>query len=369
MMPQNIPEKTIKKMIRRYISGRATEAEKTFLDAYYDYLDTDRPDVEDELGKTMKDHVMAHAAGQHSSVVRLRALIYYAAACLLIMISFGIFFMTKKNPTEQGAIMMKNDVAPSGNKAILTLSNGQQIILGQQQGYIANQGHTRIVLNAVGNVNYVKGTSDETEALYNKLTVPVGNKRDIVLADGTEVSLDAGSTLTFPIAFNGRERSVTLTGQGFFKVKHNEAQPFLVKVKQYTIRDIGTEFNINAYDDESQVKTTLFDGIVKMDQVTLKPGQQATANGADIKLQDADLEMAGAWRHNDFIFRGQDLRSTMRQIARWYNVHIIYLNAPEQLHIRAAISRGRNLSVILQLIEKTGKVKFKVEGRTITVSQ
>lgn len=357
-------------MIRHYNAGKATQAEISFIDAYYDRMSSADIAVDEQISEVMKTHIMAYANRHRSSVSNLQPLFYYAAASILALIGLGICFISYHEPANNKILVMKNDVPPGGNQAILTLSNGQKIILGKQHGYLTNQGNTRIELTKAGNVKYASGAGGETGALYNTLTVPTGNKRDIILADGTEVSLDAGSTLVFPVAFNGHERSVTLTGQAYFKVKHIETQPFLIKVKTFIIKDIGTQFNVDAYNDEPQIKTTLFNGAVKMNEVLLKPGQQAVATGNnDIKVQNADLEVTGAWRNNDFIFRGQDLRETMRQIARWYNVKIVYANAPEQLHIRAAIARTRNLSAVLQLIEETGKVKFITEGRTVTVSR
>lgn len=354
-------------MISRYNAGKATEAEQAFVDAYYDHLGKTNQDLDDDLGLQMKNRVMAHVNGGHTSVHRIFPIYrLVAAACLLAVVGFGVYFMLKPSPVKSYAVVMKNDIKPGGNQAVLTLSNGQKIVLGNQQGQIASQGQTKIDLSANGQINY-SNTGNTTESLYNTLTVPIGNHRDITLADGTQVSLDAGSSLTFPVTFNGAERRVTLTGQGFFKVKHNAAQPFMVKVNELTVRDIGTEFNINAYNDERDVKTTLFEGSVKVNEQLLNPGQQAVAVNNNISVKQADLETVGAWRNNDFVFRNQTLRATMRQIARWYNVNVVYDHAPEDLRIHAAISRNRNISAVLQLIQSTGEVKFEIDGNTVFV--
>jgi transmembrane sensor len=368
-MPQNITEKDLKKMIRRYNAGQATNAEKAFVDAFYDHKNNGLAVEDKAVGQEIKAQIIDYVAGSRGRVVKLQPVYrYVAAACLLILISAGMYFVFHANTVKSSLVVLKNDIGPGGNQAILTLSNGKKVVLGSQQGQIASQGNTTIALTASGQVNYT-ATNSQSETEYNTLTVPIGNHRDITLADGTEVSLDAGSSLTFPVAFNGTERSVKLTGQGYFKVKHNAAQPFLVQVNNLSVRDIGTEFNISAYDDESAVKTTLFEGSVKVNETLLNPGEQADAINNNIKIQQADLEAVGAWRNNDFVFRNQNLRATMRQIARWYNVNIVYEHAPEDLRIRAAISRNRNISAVLQLIQETGKVKFKVEGRIVTVSE
>lgn len=369
-MLRNIIEENIKKMIRRYDAGRATAAEKAFLDAYYDYLNKGTSAAGDGIGEKMKAHIMEHAARSSKHIVRMKPVYRYAvAACLFLMISFSLYLILYTPKTALVAVEMKNDVPPGGNQAILTLSNGQKIMLGNKRGNIARQGTASISLDVRGQVNYSAASTDANKTLYNTLTVPVGNRRNVILSDGTEVSLDAGSELTFPVTFNAGRRNVSLTGQAYFKVKHNAARPFFVKVKNLTIQDIGTEFNINAYGDERAVKTTLFEGSVKLKETILRPGQEAIAEGENIQVQNADLGSVGAWRHNDFVFRNQDLHSTMQQIARWYDVDVVYDGAPEGFRIRAAISRSRNLSAVLQLIQNTGEIKFKIEGRTVTVSR
>jgi ferric-dicitrate binding protein FerR (iron transport regulator) len=368
-MPQNITEKDLKKMIRRYNAGQATDAEKAFVDAFYDHSDSNPVAADEAIGQEMKARIMGHVAGSQRRIIKLRPIYrYVAAACLFMLIGAGLYFISHTHDVKRSLVVLKNDIRPGGNHAILTLSNGQKVVLGSQAGKIASQGNTTIALTASGQISYT-GANGQTGIQYNTLTVPIGNHRDITLADGTEVSLDAGSSLIFPVAFNGTERSVKLTGQGYFKVKHNAAQPFLVQVNNLSVRDIGTEFNISAYDDESAVKTTLFEGSVKVNETLLSPGEQASATPNDIQVRQADLDAVGAWRNNDFVFRNQSLRATMRQIARWYNVTIVYEHAPEDLRIRAAISRNRNISAVLQLIQETGKVKFKVEGRTVTISE
>jgi ferric-dicitrate binding protein FerR (iron transport regulator) len=296
---------------------------------------------------------------------------YAAAACLLVGMGVGGYFLPRKPDVAPVAVVMKHDVAPGGTEAILTLGNGEKIVLGKQRGQIAAEGETKILLNAKGNVNYqASAGAGDAAVTYNTLTVPIGNHRDMTLADGTEVSLDAGSSITFPVIFSAKERVVSITGQAYFKVKHDADHPFSVKVKGLLIRDIGTEFNINAYDDEGPVKTTLVEGSVKVNETLLAPGQQAVADDTNhIRVKTADIDVVTAWRSNNFLFRNQNLETTMRQIARWYNVKISYEQAPKDLRILADISRDHNLSVVLHAIERTGKVKFKIEGRTVTVSQ
>jgi ferric-dicitrate binding protein FerR (iron transport regulator) len=286
---------------------------------------------------------------------------------LLALGAGSYWYVHQKQAGQQIAQNNKIDRTPGGNKAILTLSNGKQIVLNGKQGHIASQAGKQVSVNATGAITYT-GQANSTEIIYNTLTVPIGNTREITLSDGTQVSLDAGSSITYPVIF-GKDRKVAMTGQAYFNVKHDPAHPFYTTVKGLTIADIGTEFNINAYDDEPSVKTTLVTGSVKVNETELKPGEQANAKGNNITVKAADLQSVTAWKNNEFYFRSQSLKSSMRQIARWYNVSVNYNNVDEKLRIFVDVSRAINLSVVLKAIENTGKVKCSFDGHTITLSQ
>jgi transmembrane sensor len=258
-------------------------------------------------------------------------------------------------PEEQQ--MLPNWYAESQNDPVLNGKTGQ----------IASQAGKQILINAHGQIAYV-GTGNSNEPVYNTLTVPIGNSRDLTLPDGSEVSLDAGSSITYPVVFKS-ERRVSMTGQAYFKVKHDTRHPFYTIVKGITIKDIGTEFNINAYDDEPVVKTTLIQGSVKVNETLLKPGQQAQIKDNSIEVKQADMDAVTAWKDNDFYFDNQSLKSSMRQIARWYNVKVVYNNVDEKLQLFVDVTRATNLSVVLKAIENTGKVKCNLEDNTITLSQ
>jgi transmembrane sensor len=364
-------ESQVQHLLEKYNSGQCSAEEKARLETWYLQHNQELPHgLSKEKISKATDRIWARLDDRAPKRNLLPFIRYAAAASVIFVLGFGGYLLLRKQIVPQSAAVVKQDVEPGGTRAILTLAGGQKIALNNQQGQIASQGQTTILLNAKGNINY-QTTANEiaTAEIYNTLTVPIGNHRDMTLSDGTEVSLDAGSSITYPVAFNQAERKVTITGQAYFKVKHDAAHPFLVKVKDLTIRDIGTEFNVNAYEEEGGVKTTLIEGSVKVNNKTLKPGEQAVAKGGQITVQPADVDVITAWRNNDFLFRKQDLRTTMRQIARWYNVEIVYDQAPEHARVWADISRERKLSVILQAIEQTSNIKFKIEGKTVTVSK
>jgi ferric-dicitrate binding protein FerR (iron transport regulator) len=193
-----------------------------------------------------------------------------------------------------------------------------------------------------------------------------------VLADGTKVWLNAASSLRFPAAFAGKERIVELNGEGYFEVAKNASMPFHVRVHDMDVQVLGTHFNINAYTDETAMRTTLLEGSVQVSQgeqtQLLTPGQQAAASqNGQIQLADGvDVEEVMAWKNGMFQFQGADLETILRQAARWYDIDVEYKQRISD-RFSGQISKNVNLSQLLKILELTGKVHFEIEGRKIIV--
>ncbi len=183
------------------------------------------------------------------------------------------------------------------------------------------------------------------------------------MPDGSKVWLNAQSSITFPTAFNGKERIVKITGEALFEVSHNAKQPFKVQTQKQTIEDIGTIFNVNAYADEPTTKTTLIAGKVKVNDMLLTPGQQT--DGSHIKT--VNTKRYTAWKSGDFYFEDDSIQTVMRQLSRWYNIEITYEGNITKDGFNAQISRSKNISAILHILENTKGVHFKIEGRRVTV--
>ena len=195
----------------------------------------------------------------------------------------------------------------------------------------------------------------------------------MVLADGSKVWLNAASSLRFPAAFTGKERKVELMGEGYFEVAKNASMPFKVEVNGMEVEVLGTHFNINSYNDEPAIRTTLLEGSVKINKNNttslLKPGQQAEVNSAgEVRIiNDAGIDEAVAWKNGKFQFDRADIYAVMRQIARWYDVDIEYKGAAIRSHFGGTISRNVNLSQVLNMLHLTGEVKCEVNGKKIMV--
>lgn len=307
------------------------------------------------------------------------------AASILLLLSIGLYFYTNRTIdtslalSESKAIKEKSIIKPGGDKAVLTLSDGSKIILEDaKKGLLANQAGVSIQKTADGELLYsfAKNVSSESEilpekVLYNKIETPFGGKYQINLPDGSKVWLNSASTLRFPAMFTGNTREVELNGEAYFDVAKNPSMPFKVITKDQIVEVLGTQFNINSYSDEESFKTTLIEGSVKIiykDRVVLlSPGQQFKPNVKSSQVIEADTEEVTAWKNGYFLFKDEDIQSIMRKVSRWYNVEVNYSGDVPDVGFGGNISRSKDINEVLNVLQLTNAVHFKVEGRRITV--
>jgi len=286
-----------------------------------------------------------------------------AAASIILALSAGSYLLLHKMAPTQQVAQQKNDIAPGHNQATLTLANGQKIILTKGlSGQLAIQNKT--VITATQNtITYQAGQSGD-QLIYNTLSTAKGEQSPypLVLADGTKVWLNAESSITFPTAFNGATRIVKITGEAYFEVEHNDRQPFKVEYNNQTATDIGTHFDINAYADETNT-TTLLEGSVKVNNLVLKPGEQTDGK----KITTVNTAQVIAWKNGQFRFNGDHIQTIMRALARWYDIDVSYRGPITQEVFYAKLSRQRNISAVLRVLERTKGIHFKIEGRRVTV--
>jgi len=300
---------------------------------------------------------------------------YWSAAALFLIFSIALYYSNEHlNIFGRYASEYKNDVAPGKDQAYLTLANGKKILLTDSlEGTVAAESGLLISKTAKGQLRYqiARGASGDG---YNTISTPRGGHYEVLLADGTLVYLNAASSLRFPVNFaQAAERRVTLDGEGYFEVAHRDAQPFYVQSGKQLLRVLGTHFNLNAYADEAAVKTTLLQGSVSINypdgkQAVLKPGQQSHIVEGQIRVDQVDAASAIDWQRGEMNLKDEDFQSTMRKIARWYDVEVVFdETAPADLTLGGLVSRDKNLIAVLKVMELTGKVHFKVEGRRVTV--
>lgn len=363
-------KKEAEALILKYTEGNCTPEEKQFAETHFlKYLENNEelPSVLmiERADREMLANIQRHFNKQRSTTpTRYLWPRIAAAASIIIVCSVGGYFLLHKKVTPTATYA--NDIAPGHNQATLTLANGKKIILTKGlKGILAIQGATTIQADAQS-ISY-QSTAKEEQVSYNTLATVRGEQSPypLVLADGTKIWLNAQSSITFPTAFNQKERIVKLTGEAYFEVAHNAKQPFKVEANGQSIEDIGTAFDVNAYSDEQATKTTLVEGSVKVNKIILKPGEQT--DGATIK--PVNTAQFTAWKDGDFNFDNDKITTVMRQLSRWYNIDVKYQGKVTNEGFHALISRQRNISVVLHGLEKTKGVHFKIEGKEVTVIQ
>lgn len=383
---------------------------------------------------------------QHHTSLRRMVLVSAAAASVLVLASIFLFRHRVAAPpvvAKAPAIIL-----PAGTKATLTLANGSRIVLDSAaNGSLAQQGATRVIKLDDGRLAYqavvggvdegggrggggegvgrggddsrsgidaragAGGVDGEGPILYNEISTPRGGFYQLVLSDGTKVWLDVASSLRFPTAFKGKERSVELTGEAYFEIAPKADQPFFVTTNGMKVAALGTAFNVMGYQDEDAVRITLVNGLIKVargkDFKLAKPGQQVswfrsggavgsaggtasgsggttgrgggTASGGSgsnaggvnggsgLVLSEPDLQQVLAWKQGEFRFDGLPISAIMRQIARWYDVEVDCKGPQRPNQFSGVIPRKKDVGELLTVLEQTDEVHFTVEGRNITV--
>lgn len=369
---------TLQALLDRWMSGQASDAEKeAFLEllsrqdaeslspALREAWEQLRP--EPVMSPETKDAILDNILrGRQEAPVRRMRWWYAAAAALALAIAVpAAYTMWKGKQSADTIATTQHDVAPGKEGAILTLDSGEEIVLDSLgNGLVASQQGTRITLQN-GSLSYDAAAAGEIT--YNTMTTPRGRKFQLVLPDGTKVWLNAASSLRYPTAFTGTERRVEMTGEAYFDVAHDAKHPFFVSIQGKTdVQALGTEFNIHAYADEQHIQATLLEGSVRVRNGSgsrvLTPGQQARieqSNGA-MTIVQPDLEQVVAWKSGFFIFQGAPLREVMRQLARWYDIDVIYEgNVPDQI-FEGELPQSLQLSQVIRILTKVN-IKFRIE--------
>lgn len=307
-----------------------------------------------------------------------------AAAVVGLLLAFSIKYLVGEKAAKKDVVVEKKipaPIVPGGNKAILTLSNGKKMALDSlKNGLLANNGSSK-VLKISGGVLKLrkeeKGSNVTGKVSYNTITTPRGGQYKVILPEGSKIWLNAGSSLRFPTEFGHQKREVYVKGEAFAKVTKDENRPFYVHIlsasgeEKGKIKVLGTRFNINAYPENVHVKTALISGSIKVErgnkEKILTPGERAFIKDGKIAVKkEMNLDRVIAWKNGQFNFEGNDIRHVMQQIARWYDVKVKYEKMPTD-HFVGTISRGKDISEVLNMLEMTGVVHFKVEGRTVVV--
>lgn len=305
---------------------------------------------------------------------------FAAAATLLFAVGASVYLLKRdRSPVVPEELAQHatprpgNDIGPGQEGATLTLANRKKIRLTDAAtGKLAEEAGISISKTANGQVVYnVIAPVDGGAAVMNTISTARGETYRITLPDKSNVWLNAASSLTYSTRLqeNG-ERRVILSGEAYFEVFKDKAHPFVVQTDQQEVKVLGTHFNVNAYPDEPSTRTTLLEGAVQINnKVILKPGEQSILTGKRLRVEGADVSEAIAWKSGLFKFNDdENITSIMRRVGRWYNVDVEFVGDMKAVNFTGKISRQKNISVLLQTMEQTGMVKFRIDGRKVIVS-
>jgi ferric-dicitrate binding protein FerR (iron transport regulator) len=311
---------------------------------------------------------------------------WYMVAAVLLLVAGGITYFALLNkagkpvPSVSVVVAQKKSpgVQPDSKKAVLILADGSTVVLNEMKdGNIAQQGNVVVHKNQNGQLEYkLSGLPANTTSL-NTLRTPRGGEYQVVLEDGTRIWLNAASTLQFPIHFNTNDRRVALTGEAYFEVasvlapKTGHKKSFIVNVANMEVQAIGTSFNISAYREDDRSQTTVVEGLVKVNRNNksnlLTPGKKLIASDSTMTVEDADVKQETAWKSGEFVFRNTSLKMVMNELARWYDMDVVYDAGVPSLHYSGEIQREQDVTKALQMLEYTGGVAFTISKRIITV--
>lgn len=299
-----------------------------------------------------------------------------AAVALTVIITAAVFWLSRhqQQPLAKHTPAPAHEVMPGSNKATLTLADGSTITLDSAgNGALAQQGNVQVVQVDSGQLAYKASGSHAAGVLqYNTLAIPRGGQFRVTLPDGTKVWINAASTLRYPTAFNGADRTVQLTGEAYFEVAPMPNKPFHVKLHNMDIQVLGTHFNVMAYTEEAAIRTTLLEGAVKIDaagaQTPLRPGQQLRLDAAGqlAVINNVDVDEIVAWKNGYFQFNHEKLPGVMRQIARWYDVEVAYEGHVPDREFGGKISRNSSIEEVLKILELS-KIHVRLEKKRIIV--
>jgi ferric-dicitrate binding protein FerR (iron transport regulator) len=380
-MKQQIPHQRYLELAEKWVNGTITpEEEREYAQWFNDFPEDAGLDVPPELATSREAHRQLllrriNQVRRPAIPLYLRPVRRLAAAAILLLLAGGVWWYSRK-PSSAGATtspaIVKNDIPPGANGAILVLAGGRTILLDTAgNGVLATAGGAPVIKSsgslAFGDRSGSSYPAGSDPLAYNTLTTPRARQQHVVLSDGTGVWLNAGSSIRFPTRFPKDSREVEVTGEAYFEVANDPARPFHVDIpariaggQPSVIEILGTHFNVMAYANEGQLRTTLLEGSVRFrggtKSLLLKPGQQGilSAHNELKLLADADTSQAIAWKNGIQAFDSADLPTIMRQIERWYDVEVEYNGAIPSRTFTGNIPRSASLAQLLQLFQVVG---------------
>ena len=325
------------------------------------------------------EHVLKRIKRERVRQIGFRYWWKYAALFILPLSVALVLWQGMKNEAEEEHRQFSAVSRPGGERAILKLYNGKTVVLDStmKSSLIAHEANVRIEMDSNHLLRYSSHDSIEmaNDNKNNELIIPKGGEYQVVLADGTKVWLNSASRLIYPQSFMGKERRVVLSGEAFFDVTHDAERPFVVETSRMNVKVLGTRFNVNDYDDNEEVSTTLVNGSVEIisgDQQAFRlvPGEQAYGKENELEKREVNVRLYTSWIDGKFLFNNTELEEIAKQISRWYDVEIFFSSeSVKKVRFTGAIVKFKPLEDLVRMIESTSQVRFSVKGRTIVISE
>jgi transmembrane sensor len=372
-----------KLLLQKYLDGKASQEEQAIVESWqleFPLADHEVLGAEETAADLEEVRMNLLKLSGYRKPFRLWPRI--AAAAALVLIVSGLYLYNRDTTSNDGVPYASN-ISPGGNKAYLILADGKRIALTDAaNGTLARQAGVQITKTEDGQLVYTVLENKSAAALYNTIETPKGGQYQVSLPDGTRVWLNAASSLKYPASFSSvKERRVELSGEAYFEVAHNKAVPFIVTTDRQAVTVLGTHFDINSYANETRVKTTLLEGSVRVNALrpgtepdlngtVLKPNQQSVLTSGTISVQNVEGAYEIAWKNGFFMFNYENLEQVMMKISRWYDIDVRYEDEDVKQQIfLGTVSRFENISKVLNMLEKTGNVKFLIEGKIVKISK
>ena len=371
-------------LIRKVLDGTASEAEKHIVDNWYRQVnaasinmpfasENERQDTKNRVFNHLQNGINGKAAVIQIS--RARKIAAIAAAAAAIVIGLSVYLADRRSAREALAEQVQkvsSDAPPGIKKASLTLSSGKIIELNDRaQGIIGQDGEANLVKQGTGTLVYRPLPRQTIEQVFNTMSTPRGGQYQLVLPDGTQVWLNAASSIRYPTVFTGPERNVDITGEAYLEVARDAAHPFHVQVNGVTVEVLGTSFNVNSYSLKSEIKTTLIEGKVRVSKgqatATLLPGQEGTATADKIMVTSkVDMDNVLSWKNGLFSFENAGIDEVLSEVSRWYDLDVSFEGEKPDQHYGGKIPMNLYASQMLSILEKSG-VHFRIEGKKLII--
>jgi len=379
-------DQDLRDLLTRYRAGQASDEEIALLESRYVQWAVDpEQKLSEDILEESKPLMWAEISARTgiTKPARYRKLwrrVSVAAAIAATIFTAGLLYLNQPDKSNQSDVVYTNDIAPARQGATLTLSNGKKILLSAAStGELFQQSGITVKKTATGQLVYQVSSSaaaDEDPGQTNTLSTAKGETYQLRLPDGSLVWLNAASSLTYyPSLIQDRVRRVKLIGEGYFEIAKDKEHPFIVESYNQKVEVLGTHFNINSYGDEKVTKTTLFEGSLRVSPLSgsnkgalLKPGEASVMlTGAYPVKEPGEVRNALAWKNGFFRFDQLTIDQVMNQLARWYDIEIVYQGGMPDERFSGAIARNKNISEVLRMLSYSKAVKFKIEGRRVAV--